>query len=156
MKKHYLLIILLIWAFLSGCSQETKENEVTINTQNSTSQNSNVMTQTNSVPDKIEVVIFHWTYKCYSCTRMSELLMKTLNDNFAKELEDKKIEFKEINWELQLNFGIVSQYKATWLSVFINWIKDWKNNIKELTDIWRYLENEDKFKETLTQEINNL
>lgn len=106
--------------------------------------------------DKIEIIEFHATSRCYSCNKMAELIKKTLEEKFKWDLDSGRIVFQEINWELPENKDIVSKYKATGLSLFINEIENWNDNIQEETTLWRLLEDEEKFKNYLSDKINKL
>lgn len=145
MKK---ILMTLIWIILlSWC--------VTIQSWSDVENDKNTNIDNVSKADKIEITLFHFTQRCYSCNRMGELIKKTLEDNFAKESQEWKIIFQEINIDMKPK-NTFDKYNATWLSVYINWITEGKENLFQETNIWRYLSDEEKFKEYLTKIINNL
>jgi len=79
--------------------------------------------------DRIEVINFHATQRCVSCTTLGKLSEKTITERFANEVASGKIIFKSVNVELRENTEIVNLYQASGSSLYINAIKDGKNNI---------------------------
>jgi hypothetical protein len=57
------------------------------------------------------------------------LAEKTITERFANEINSGKIVFKSINVELKENAAIVNLYQPSGSSLYINAIKDGKNNI---------------------------
>lgn len=106
--------------------------------------------------DQVVIVHFHGTQQCWSCIEVGKLAQKTLEANFAEELNSEKIIFKEINGELPANKDIVQKYQARGSSLFINAVKDDQDHIAEDTTVWRLINSEEKFNEYLTEKINNL
>ncbi len=106
--------------------------------------------------DQVIIVHFHGTQQCWSCIEVGKLTQKTLEANFAEELDSEKIVFKEINGELPENREIVQKYQARGSSLFINAIKDDQDHIAEDTTVWRLINSEERFNEYLTEKINNI
>jgi len=79
--------------------------------------------------DRIEVINFHATQRCVSCTTLGKLSEKTITERFANEVASGKIIFKSVNVELRKNTEIVNLYQASGSSLYINAVKDGKNNI---------------------------
>ena len=79
--------------------------------------------------DRIEVINFHATQRCVSCTTLGKLSEKTITERFVNEVASGKIIFKSVNVELRENTEIVNLYQASGSSLYINAIKDGKNNI---------------------------
>jgi thioredoxin-related protein len=157
MKKIWLLIIIITSLFLFGCGQTIlKENTSQIPTSIVVKDQNYSQLQSKVIADKIRIILFHGTNRCYSCNKMEELLKKTLEENFKSERENKKISFQEINWELSENNAIVEKYQAWWLSVFITSITNWQENIQQETTAWRLMSNETAFKEYMTKRITTL
>lgn len=155
MKKIWLLFFVLfasLWLF--GCSQTTTTQE-TPTTQTSNVSDNQISSQYQSKiqPDKIEIILFHATNRCYSCNTMEAFMKKTLEENFKDEYKNGEITFQEINWELPENRDIVIKYNAQWLSVFVNTITDWKDNIQEESTAWRLISDENQFKEYMTKKL---
>jgi len=79
--------------------------------------------------DRIEVINFHATQRCVSCTTLGKLSEKTITERFVNEVASGKIIFKSVNVELRENTEIVNLYQASGSSLYINAIKEGKNNI---------------------------
>lgn len=145
MKK--MLVVFLWIIILSWC--------VTVQNWSNIWNKENTDTIITTKADKIEITLFHFTQKCYSCNRMGELIRKTLDDNFSQQLKEWIISYQEVNIDMRPK-NTFDKYHATWLSVYINWISEGKENLFQDTNVWRYLENEEKFKEYFTKILNNL
>jgi ABC-type glycerol-3-phosphate transport system substrate-binding protein len=133
MSKKIPLFSLLIVGLLilAGCGQKTADQ--------------NLMSKTRIGAEKIEVVHFHATQQCWSCITVGEYALKTIKEKFSEEYKSGKIVFKDINSELPANQAIVIKYQASASSLFINAIKDGKDNIEEDVNVWRYVSNESQF-----------
>jgi len=112
---------------------------------NTLDQDQSLMSVAGRPADKIEVVHFHATHQCWSCITVGEYALKTIKEKFLEEYRSGKIVFKDINGELPANKDIVAKYQASGSSLFINAIKDGKDNIQEDVNIWRYVSNEATF-----------
>jgi len=132
MSKKIPLFSLLIVGLLilAGCGQKTADQ--------------NLMSKVGGA-EKIEVVHFHATQQCWSCITVGEYALKTIKEKFSEEYKSGKIVFKDINSELPANKDIVAKYQASGSSLFINAIKDGKDNIQEDVSVWRYVSNETTF-----------
>lgn len=106
--------------------------------------------------DQIEVVHFHGTYQCWSCTAVGEYALKTIEQKFPQEYESGRIVFKEINAELPENSDIAAKFQARGSSLFINAVRDGEDDIAEETDVWRLVNNEERFINHLAGKLNSL
>lgn len=103
--------------------------------------------------EKIEVINFHATQRCYSCTMLGDFTEKSLENLFPEELESGKIVFKSINVDLPENSEITQKYRASGSSLFINLIYDGKDHISEDVQVWRLLNSEIQFREYLGDKL---
>lgn len=106
--------------------------------------------------DRIDIIHFHGTNQCWSCIQLGDLAEATLEERFSSELESNKITFAHINGELPENKEITQLYQASGSSLFINAIKDGENHIREEVKIWQLINQEEKFKDYLENEIRQL
>ena len=106
--------------------------------------------------DKIIVANFHATQRCASCTALGKLSEKTVTERFASEIGSGKMEFKSINVDLPENDEIAKQYQATGSSLYINAIKDGKDNIVQNMKVWQYLTDEQGFTNYLEVQLKTL
>jgi hypothetical protein len=94
----------------------------------------------------IIVYYFHTTYRCYSCTKISELTKKVLNNQFKKQIESGKIIFKTVNIEKDKNKHYVNKYQLfTKTVVLVDMIKKKQIKYLKLDKTWNYLRDENKF-----------
>ena len=106
--------------------------------------------------DRIEVINFHATQRCVSCTTLGKLSEKTITERFANEVASGKIIFKSVNVELRENSEIVNLYQASGSSLYINAVKDGKNNIVQNVKVWQYLSDEIAFTNYLETKLRSL
>jgi len=106
--------------------------------------------------DKIEVVHFHATQQCWSCTTVGEFALKTIKERFPDEYQSGAIVFKDINGELPENNVIVTKYQASGSSLFVNAIIGDRDAIKEDTTVWRLVSNEQQFMDYFETKLKTL
>jgi hypothetical protein len=106
--------------------------------------------------EKIQVFLFHATQRCSSCIAIGKFAKETVEQKFSEEIKSGKIEFREINIDLPENKELATKFKATGSSLFINPIIDGKDNIKEDTQVWRLVSNEQGFISYLSDKIKTL
>ncbi len=109
-----------------------------------------------SSADKIEIYYFHRTQRCYSCNTLSQYVQETIEQKFSEEIKNGKIEFREINVDLPENKEVALKFQASGSSLFINTIRDKRDDINQDTDVWRLLSNKSQFENYLTNKINLL
>jgi len=117
---------------------------------------SKVEAQNTKPADKIQVFLFHNTERCYSCITIGKFAKETVEQNFPNELKSGKIEFKEVNIDLPENEELATKFRAAGSSLFINPIIDGKDNIKEDTQVWRLVSDEQAFVDYLSEKINKM
>jgi hypothetical protein len=87
---------------------------------------------------------------------MEEYAKEAIEKNFVKELEDGRLVFKTVNVEEKENEHFVDDYQLYTKALVISQIKDEKENqYKNLTKIWEYVRNKDRFVEYVTNEIRD-
>jgi len=106
--------------------------------------------------DKIIVANFHATQRCASCTALGRLSEKTLTEQFTNEIKSGKMEFKSINIDLPENEEMAALYQAVGSSLYINAIKDGKNNIVQNMKVWQYLSDDQAFVNYLKTQLKTL
>lgn len=155
-KKITSSILIIFSIILAGCNAQTNsQDEKTaaksfVQAKEKTKNNTAI-----SQVDKIEIIDFHGNRRCYSCEIVEKFTQKTLDEYFKEELKSGKIVFQSINGEDPQNKSIVQKYQARGSSLFINAIKDGKDNIQEDVKVWRLVGKEESFKQYLKNKINN-
>jgi hypothetical protein len=123
-----LLVILVLLTFSSPKNNATATDSKSINP-----------------ADKIEVLHFHATQQCWSCTTVGKYALKTIQEKFPEEYKNGIIVFKDVNGELPENKELVMKYRAGGSSLFINAISNGVDNIEEDVTVWRLVSNEQQF-----------
>lgn len=103
--------------------------------------------------DRVDVVYFHRTQRCYSCRYMEDAARYTVETYFADELASVKVTFQVFNVEEQANAAIVAKYQASYLSLYINTVKDGADHIELVTEVYPLIGNDEAFVETLKNKI---
>jgi len=103
--------------------------------------------------DRVDVVYFHRTQRCYSCTYMEDAARYTVETYFADELASGKVTFQVFNVEEEQNADIVEKYQASYLSLYINTVKDGTDHIELVTDLYTLIGNDEAFVEALKSKI---
>ena len=106
-----------------------------------------------SPADRVDVVYFHRTQRCYSCTYMEDASRYTVETYFADELASGKVTFQVFNVEDEQNAGIAEEYQASYLSLYINTVKDGTDHIELVTDLYTLIGNDEAFADTLKSKI---
>ena len=99
---------------------------------------------------------FHGTFRCPTCHKLEQYSKEAVETNFKNELTSGKLEFKVVNIEDKGNEHYGSDYQLYTKSLVISLIENGKEvRSKNLTRIWDYVGNKQKFFEYVTGEINS-
>src|SRR5512136_321063 len=109
--------------------------------------------QSSGLADRVDVVYFHRTQRCYSCRYMETAANYTVQTYFKDELASGKLTFQVFNVEDEANAGIVKKYQASYLSLYINTVKDGTDHIELVADLYPLIGNDEAFAETLKNKI---
>ena len=110
--------------------------------------------QSSSPVDRVDVVYFHRTQRCYTCLHAEELTRYTVETYFADELASGRVTFQSINVQDAANADIVEKYNnASYLTLCINTVKDGADHIEEVTDIWLVRGDDEAFVEIVKSKI---
>ena len=94
---------------------------------------------------RVDVVYFHRTKRCYSCTYAEEQTRYTLETYFINELESGKITFKSIDIQDEGNSAIIEKYGAYTSQLFINTAINGTEHIEHVVEIWQAIGDNDAF-----------
>jgi len=106
--------------------------------------------------EKIEVFVFHATQRCISCINIGKYTQAVIEEKFPDELKSGKITFKEVNIDLPENFQMAKDYGVSGSALYINAIKDGKDNHEEDTTVWRLVTNEVQMKSYFEAKLRKL
>ncbi len=99
---------------------------------------------------------FHTSFRCPTCHKLEQYSREAIETGFKDALASGKLEFRAINIEGKGNEHFVNDYQLYTKSLVISLIENGKEiKSKNLTKIWEYVGNKQKFFEYVTSEINN-
>lgn len=104
----------------------------------------------------IIVYYFHGNARCLTCHRMEQYTKEVIEENFKDELANGSLVVKIVNVEEKENEHFVNDYQLFTKTLIISRVKDGKEiQHKNLTKIWEYVRDKEKFLNYVTTEINN-
>ena len=103
--------------------------------------------------DRIDVVYFHRTERCDSCQWAGAMSRKTVETYFQAELASGRVIFREVDVQQKENAALAYQYRASGSSLFLNYIKDGVDHIRQASDTYPYIGDEARFSERLRTAI---
>jgi hypothetical protein len=97
---------------------------------------------------------FHGNYRCSSCRTIEQYSREAIEQNFLYQLEKKKLILKVMNIDLPENQHFIQDYQLYTRALVIAEFKDGKQvSWKNLTKVWEFLNDRDKFHEYVRSEI---
>lgn len=105
---------------------------------------------------RIIAYYFHGNFRCYTCYTMEQYSREAIEANFKDALSAGKLEFKVVNIEEQGNEHFTQDYQLYTKSLILSLVKDGKEiKSKNLTKIWEYVRNKQKFFDYVSEEVGN-
>lgn len=146
-----LILTCLVLLLVVGCTASPTTPPVTNEGEQSTEDPDS---GTSSVPaDRVDVVYFHRTSRCYSCKYVEARTRYTLETYFKDELASGKVTFQVINVQDKENADIAKKYGAYTSSLFINTLKDGTDHIEEVTNVYSLIGKDEAFAKALKSKI---
>ena len=105
--------------------------------------------------DRVDVVYFHRTNRCYSCNYAETATLYTLEAYFQEELDSGKLTFESVNVQDDSNAAIIEKYGAYTSQLFINTITGDNENIEHVTEIWEFIGDEEGFTLLIKIKVTN-
>jgi len=97
---------------------------------------------------------FHGNFRCAKCKKIEQYSREAIEKYFTEQLKTRALIFNVINIDLSENKHFIEDYKIYTRSLIIAEFKDGKQvKWKNLTKVWDYLNNKDKFYEYVRLEI---
>lgn len=155
MNKFYIFAsIVIVLIFINFIFQPFKPKEKVVYLQPQPTPSINTSLPSGS--EKVEVFVFHATQRCISCINIGKYAKATIEEKFPEELKSGKITFKEVNIDLPENFNMAKDYGVSGSALYINAIKDGKDNHEEDTTVWRLVTNEAQMKSYFEAKLRKL
>ena len=119
-------------------------------------QNNSKTIATNDLSTKIEVIDFYGTHRCVTCEAIEANAKYTVDTYFQMEVKAGRLAFKTVNVDLEENYDIAEQFEASGTALFLNIIKDGKEQHIDLTN-FAFEKGRDKaaFSAELKEKIEN-
>lgn len=83
---------------------------------------------------KIEIIDFHTTHRCKTCLKIENNTKELLQSDFKKEMDAGTLSFQIVNIDDEANYDMAERFEAAGTALFINVIKDGKEQHIDLTD----------------------
>ncbi len=106
-----------------------------------------------SVDNGVEVVYFHRTNRCYSCTYAEDKVRYTLDTFYSDELADGELVFMAVNVQDDANSAIIDKYGAYTSSLYMNKVVNGVDDIESITGIWFLIGKDQEFVDYVNEEI---
>lgn len=104
--------------------------------------------------NNVIVYYFHGNLRCPTCHKLEQYSKEAIEANFNNELASGKLEFCVINTDEKENQHYVNDYQLYTKSLVISLVRGGKEEkSKNLTKIWEYVGNKQKFYDYVTEEV---
>lgn len=104
--------------------------------------------------NKFYAYYFHGSFRCITCYNMEQYAKEAIETNFKDALALGNFEFKVVNVEDKGNEHFTNDYQLYTKSLVLSFVKNGKEvKSKNLTKIWEYAQDKQKFIAYVTQEI---
>ena len=99
---------------------------------------------------------FHGSFRCPTCHKLEQYSKEAIEANFKDALSSGKLEFKVVNTDDRGNEHYVTDYQLYTKSLVLSLLKDGKEiKSKNLTKIWDFVRDKQKFYDYVSEEVNN-
>ncbi len=110
-----------------------------------------------SWPDGTVVVLFRYSQRCEQCRAMERYAKEVMQDKFPALIQNEQIEFRQLVMDLPQNRSLIDRFElVTSTVVIIRFEGKLEKDIRVLGRSWSLYDNELKFKEMLTDELNQI
>ena len=151
-KSGYLLAVLvLLGALLSAC---TASGEFTPAATANGARATPTVQPVSSGGNRVEVVYFHRTKRCYTCQYAGDATQHTVETYFGNELASGELVFRMLDVQDAANADTVKRYEAYGTSLFMNEVVDGVDHIEQVTDIWYHVGDDEEFVDVVRSAID--
>jgi len=102
---------------------------------------------TADLPYRIEIVYFHRTDQCECMQKIEDNIRETIDSSFRQELDSGILTYTSIASDDWANGALVAKYNTGLFGLFIVIIKDNKETIVPVDEIWTMTGDETTYKE---------
>jgi len=106
--------------------------------------------------DYLGVYYFRSNFRCSNCYKIEEYTKESVEGFFEKELSSGELVYKVINIDEKENSHFIEDYQLYTKSVVLyRVVSGEETEYKNLQKIWEYLDDKDKFRNYIKEEINS-
>ncbi|RPI17723.1 MAG: hypothetical protein EHM58_08160 [Ignavibacteriae bacterium] len=105
---------------------------------------------------RIIVYYFHATTRCVTCINIENYTQEVVNTKFRKEMKNKKVYFKSVNFETSPDEHIIEKFNLTSSSVILAMYEGKKRiTWKNLEDVWDLEHDKEQFSNYIEDELKH-
>lgn len=107
--------------------------------------------------ERVQLIVyyFHGSFRCPTCRNLEQYAREAVENNFRKELIEGILIFKVVNVEEKENEHFMNDYQLYTKSLVLSLAEDEKEiKHKNLTKIWEYVGNKEKYVDYIKSEID--
>lgn len=87
--------------------------------------------------DRVVVMYFHRTQRCPTCLKMGSYAEEAVKTGFARQVRDRKVEFRYVNFQDEKNAALTKGYRVSGPTLIVAKVTDNKvKQVKNLKEIW--------------------
>jgi hypothetical protein len=105
--------------------------------------------------NRVNVVYFHRTNRCHSCTYAEEQIRYTLESYFSDEMESGMVTFQSVDVQNPDNSEIIEKCGAYTSQLFIITITGDSEHIKHVEEIWKLIGKDEDFSNLVEDKITD-
>ncbi len=90
--------------------------------------------ETTDKSTKIQLIDFYGTHRCMTCEAIEENAKYTVDNFFAQEVQEGKLEFMTVNVDKDENYAMAEKFEAAGTALFLNVIKEGQENHIDLNN----------------------
>jgi len=149
---------ILITLLGCGCIEPEKEtNNVTNNSLQNTTQDIKT-TPSIQEPANITILVvkFEPARPCQSCANIGDFAKETIELHFPEDYKSGRISYETVNFQDPENIDMVKRYGVSGSSLYINVIKDGKEEIIDANDMWSYVWDKEEYIKVFKDKLDAL
>ena len=103
---------------------------------------------------RVVAYYFHTNARCSNCHNMEKWTREALDEGFGDEIKSGRLDLRIINLDVKGNEHFAIEYQLFTKSVILSLVKGAREmKFVNLTKIWEYLTNKEKFKAYIKEEV---
>jgi len=104
---------------------------------------------------RVDVVYFHRTNRCHSCTYAEEQIRYTLETYFSDELRSGTVTFQSVDVQNPDNAEIIEKCGAYTSQLFLITVTDDSEHIEHVEEIWKLIGKDEDFSNLVKDKITD-